>query len=347
MTTCPGTDVDGRPKDMELKQCRILVTPRTFGESDPKLKTTLEESVREVVYSPFRRPLTSSELAAMLRGIDGCIAGLDRFDREAIASADRLKVIARYGVGVDNVDLAAAAERGIVVTNTPGSNAAAVAELAVALMLNLARGICAADRATHSGEWPRFAGIGLRGKTAGLVGFGAVGKEAAIRLQAFGCTILAFDPFVSPAAVEEHGAVPSSLGHLLETSDFVSLHTPLTSATAGMVDRNFLGSMKRSAFLVNTARGELVEESALACALENNQIAGAALDCLHEEPPDPGHPLLKSPRVVITPHMGAHTDEAASAMGWMSLMDCLAVLKGEKTRPSGAPGRLRKITGGQ
>ncbi|MFZ2445801.1 MAG: phosphoglycerate dehydrogenase [Syntrophobacteraceae bacterium] len=315
---------------MELKQCRVLVTPATFGTSDPRLGEELEDAVGEVVYNPFGRPLSASELAVLLRDIDGCIAGLDRFERGAIEAANRLRVIARYGVGVDAVDLAAAAERGIIVTNTPGANSAAVAELALALILCLARNICAADRATRAGEWPRFSGIGLRGKTVGLVGFGAVGKEVAARLGAFGCTVLASDPFVPPGIIKEHGALPASIDHLLGASDFVSLHAPLTPSTSAMVDRGFLAAMKRGAFLINTARGELVDEYALASALEDGRLAGAALDCFREEPPDAGHPLLKLPRVMITPHMGAHTDEAVSAMGWMSLRDCLAVLKGEK-----------------
>jgi len=320
--------VSGRCAD--LSACRVLVTSTSFGQGDPGLKSTLERTVGEVVYNPFGRPLASAELAGLIADVDGFIAGLDQIDAAAQKAAKRLKVIARYGVGVDRVDIAAATRRGIVVANTPGANSSAVAELAVGLMIALGRQICQANQGTRSGQWHRYSGIGLRGKTVGLVGFGAIGREVARRLNAFGCRILTSDPFVQPDSAARESVSLVALDELLESSDIISLHSAVTPENAGMVNADFLHKIKQGAFLVNTARGELVDEEALQQALETGRLAGAALDCFCKEPPGPEHPLMKMPQVMATPHMGAHTDEAVNAMGRMSLDACLAVLRGER-----------------
>jgi D-3-phosphoglycerate dehydrogenase / 2-oxoglutarate reductase len=317
-------------KRSDLKCCRVLVTPTSFGKDDPTLKPALEEAVGEVVYNPVSRPLTADELVPLVKDVDGFIAGLDQIDASVIEAAQRLKVIARYGVGVDRVDLDAATRRGIVVTNTPGANSVAVAELTIALMLALGRHLCAANQATRCGEWPRHSGVGLRGKTVGLVGFGAIGREVASLLKAFGCRVLVSDPFLKGQASQGCGEEFVSLDELLGTSDFVSLHASLNPTTAGMVDAVFLGKMKHGAFLINTARGELIDEDALHQALEKGGLRGAALDCFTKEPPAADHPLLRLPQVIVTPHTGSHTDEATNTMGWMSLRACLAVLRGER-----------------
>jgi D-3-phosphoglycerate dehydrogenase / 2-oxoglutarate reductase len=315
---------------MDLRACCVLVTPTTFGMQDPALRSELEQTVGDVRYSPEKRPLTASELASLVNGIDGWIAGLDEIDASVIAAADRLKVIARYGVGFDRVDVAAATRRGIVVANTPGANSAAVAELTIGLMLALARRVCQANQAVRSGQWPRISGVGLAGKTVGLVGFGSIGQEVARRLSAFGCRVLVADPYVSPREVSGCGAILMSLDALLPVSDFVCLHAAATPVTTSMVNESFLQIMKPGAFLVNTARGELIEEAALAQAIESGRLRGAALDCLRKEPPGIDHPLLQLPQVMVTPHTGAHTDEAVNAMGRMALDACLAVLRGER-----------------
>jgi D-3-phosphoglycerate dehydrogenase len=317
-------------RSKDLAGCRVVVTPTSFASGNPDLKTALEKTVGRVVYNPVGRPLESTELAELLKDADGLIAGLDIIDAAALAAAGRLKVVARYGVGVDRVDVAAATARGIVVTNTPGANSAAVAELAVGLMLALGRHICQADQATRNGKWPRYAGIGLRGKTVGLLGFGAIGREVAQRLQAFGCRLLATDPYVKPDAAVGPAVDLVSLDELLASCDVVSLHSAVTPANTGMVNADFLKKMKPGALLVNTARGELIDEAALKQALEEKHLAGAALDCFGKEPPGPDHPLLGMHQVIATPHMGAHTDEAVNAMGRMSLDACLAVLRGER-----------------
>lgn len=315
---------------LDLKSCRVLVTPTSYGRSDPRLRAELEAAVGEVIYNTLGRPLTSEELRALLPGCDGYIAGLDVIDRAALEAADRLKVIARYGVGIDNIDLAAAAEKSIVVTNTPLANASSVAELTIALMLALARSLPTLVAQTKAGQWPRTIGLTLEGKTVGLIGLGAIGKQVARRLRCFGCRIVAYDPAADTAFAAAHGVELSSLDEVLRQADFLSLHVPLTSETRGMVNTQFLARMKPGAFLINTARGEIVDETALLEALQSGHLRGAALDVFSRQPPDPNHPLLALPQVIATPHCGAHTDGALNAMGWGALRDCLAVLRGEE-----------------
>jgi len=314
----------------DLGSCRVLVTPRSFGRHDPQLKTELEAMAGGVIYNPLGRSLSSAEVGELLPGCDGYIAGLDTIDRAALEPADQLRVIARYGVGVDRVDLEAAREKGIVVTNTPGANAASVAELAIGLMLSLARMIPVANQETKAGQQPRMHGVSLEGKIVGLMGLGAIGKRVASRLQGFDCAILAYDPLVDAPAVQAAGAVLCPQEEVVARSDFLSLHVPLLPETRGMVDASFLDRMKPGAFLINTARGEVIDEAALLAALQSGHLRGAALDVFAQEPPDRENPLLALPQVIATPHMGAHTDGATNAMGWAALRDCLAVLRGEE-----------------
>jgi D-3-phosphoglycerate dehydrogenase len=285
-----------------------------------------------VVFHSTGKPLSSEELGLLLPGCDGYIAGLDTIDRSALEAADRLKVIARYGVGVDNVDLAAARARGIIVTNTPGANSASVAELTVGLMLALARSILVLAEATRRGEWPRHVGVSLSGKTVGLLGLGAVGKEVARRLRGFDCTVMAYDPLPDADFAGMHHVRLSAREEVIGQADFLSLHLPLSPETAGMVDERFLDQMKDGSFLVNTSRGELIDETALLRALERGRLRGAGLDAFSKEPPNLGDRLLALPQVIVTPHTGAHTDGAMNAMGWAAVQDCLAVLAGEAPR---------------
>ena len=315
---------------MNLKDCRLLVTPTSYGKNDGRLKTELEAQVGEVIYNPTGKPLTSNEVANLLPGIDGYIAGLDGIDANALQKADRLKVIARYGVGVDNVDVAAAKEKGIVVTNTPGANSVSVAELALGLMLALARQVPEAVEAVHQGKWPRYAGISLEGKTVGLLGLGAIGKQLARRLSGFDCRILAYDPFADVVFAREHHIELASMEEVTAQADFVSLHLPLLPETRCLVNNDFLSRMKKGSFLINTSRGEVLDEEALLQALQSGHIRGAGLDAFTVEPPAPGNPLLALPQVIATPHLGAQTDGATSNMGWLAMRDCLAVLRNEE-----------------
>jgi D-3-phosphoglycerate dehydrogenase len=318
--------------DTPLKTMRVLVTPTSFSKGDPSMRVTLENAVGEVIYNDSGKPLESEALADMLPGVDGYIAGLDEIDQHALETTSRLKVIARYGVGVDAVDLQTARHKGIIVTNTPGANSRSVAELTIGLMLSLARSIPTAANTTRAGGWPRLSGISVRGKVVGLLGFGAIGQAVARLLSGFETTLLVYDPIATPEQASGLGAVLTSLDEIIRQADIVSLHCPLTADTRNMVNDGFLSTLKPGAYLINTARGELVDETALLAALESGKLGGAALDVFATQPPEVGNPLLSHPRLLATPHMGAHTDGAINAMGWMALNDCLAVLRGEEPR---------------
>jgi D-3-phosphoglycerate dehydrogenase len=315
---------------MDLKNCRVLVTPTSFGREDPRLWEELRGAVGEVVVNPHARPLTSEEVAELLPGCQGYIAGLDVIDARALAAADSLQVIARYGAGVDRVDLNAARSKGVIVTNTPGANAVSVAELAIALMLAVARDLPRANSATKAGEWPRLRGLALAGKTVGLIGLGAIGKAVAVRLRAFDCRILAYDPYPDEAFAATTDITFLPLDDLLPQADVVSLHVPALPETRRMVNGDFLARMKPGSILINTARGELVDEDALLASLRDGHLRGAGLDAFSQEPPGADNPLLALPQVVATPHTGAHTDDAVNAMGWGALRNLLAALRGEE-----------------
>ncbi|MCA9875585.1 MAG: phosphoglycerate dehydrogenase [Anaerolineales bacterium] len=313
-----------------LHECHVLVTPTSYGRFDPRQKTELETAVGRVTYNTTGKPLTSAQLQELLPDVDGYIAGLDEIDETAVASAPCLRVIARYGVGTNNVDLAAAAAHGVIVTNTPGANAASVAELTIALMLNLQRPILAAAAETRQGGWPRLKGVSLVGKTVGLLGLGAIGKEVARRLAGFDCAVWAYDVVTDEAFVRQHHVTLTTMDALLTHADVLSLHLPVLPSTRQMVNADFLQQMKPGAYLINTSRGELVDEAALYTALATGHLAGAALDAFSQEPPGTENPLLSLPQVIPTPHMGAHSDDATNAMGRMALADCLAVLRGDE-----------------
>jgi D-3-phosphoglycerate dehydrogenase / 2-oxoglutarate reductase len=314
---------------MDLKQCRVLVTPTSYGKNDPRLKSDLEKQVGEVIYNPTGKPLSAAEVEQLLPGIDGYIAGLDAINAAAFQAADRLKVIARYGVGVDSVDLQAAKEKNIVVTNTPGANSVSVAELTVAVILAMARQIPQGVAATRQGQFPRLSGLSLEGKTVGILGLGSIGKQLARRLVGFNCRMLAFDPYPDQEFADRNHIEFVPQAQLQAESDFLSLHLPLLPETRGLVNHQFLAIMKPGAFLINTARGELIDEEALLLALKSGHLRGAALDVFAQEPPNPDHPLLALPQVIATPHLGSQTDGATNSMGWMAFNDCLAVLRGE------------------
>lgn len=316
----------------DLKSCKVLVTPTSYGSQDISLKSDLENMVGEVIYNTTGKPLKSEQLREYLVGVDGLIAGLDEIDREALEAAPDLRVIARYGVGYNNVDLEAASKQGIIVTNTPGANAISVAELTVALILNMMRPIIPAVRGTKEGDWPRFKGFSLEGKTIGLLGLGAIGKETAKRLVGFGCKIMAYDVYPDEKFAAEYQIEMSILEDVIGKSDIVSLHLPGTPETKEIVNAEFLNKMKTGAWLVNTARGDLIKEEDLVQALQTGKLRGAAIDVYLQEPPERENPLLALDQVITTPHMGAHSDSATNAMGRMALDECLRVLRGNRPK---------------
>ncbi len=233
-----------------------------------------------------------------------------------LENAKKLRVVGRAGVGVDNIDLDAATKYGIVVMNTPGANAVAVAEHTFALMLALARSISRADATTRSGKWEKksLQGTELRGKTLGIVGLGRIGVEVAKRARAFEMNVIAHDPFVAPAVVRDLGIALAPLDEVLAAADYLSLHVGLTPQTQGMINAASIQKMKKSVRIINCARGELIDDTALAAAIRSGQVGGVALDVFTVEPPK-NSPLLACENVVATPHIAGSTYEAQEAVG--------------------------------
>jgi D-3-phosphoglycerate dehydrogenase len=261
-----------------------------------------------------RQGLKGDALKDALRAADGVIVrSATQINAEVLENPGKLRAVVRAGVGVDNIDVAAATRKGILVMNTPGGNTISTAEQTVTLMLALARHTAAADASMHAGKWDRgkFTGTQLAGKTLGIVGLGRVGREVARRAAGLDMKVIGFDPFLSPAAATQMGVDGvGTLDELLPRVDFLSVHTPLTEETRDLIGANQLARMPNGSRVINCARGGIINEEALAEALKSGHLAGAALDVFVHEPPPADHPLLKLPNVVLTPHLGASTVEA-------------------------------------
>ncbi|MEO8261319.1 MAG: phosphoglycerate dehydrogenase [Pseudolysinimonas sp.] len=258
----------------------------------------------------------SALLAALADASAVLIRSATQIDAEAIAAAPQLKVVARAGVGLDNVDLASATAAGVMVVNAPTSNIISAAELTIGHILSLARHIPAAHASLAAGEWKRskYTGTELYEKTIGIIGLGRIGALIAARLQAFGMEVIAYDPYVTAARAQQLGVRLASLDELLAEADFISIHMPKTPETTGMISTTQLKAMKKTAYIVNVARGGLIDEAALAAALKAGEIAGAGVDVFTSEPPT-DDVLTSAPNIVVTPHLGASTDEAQEKAG--------------------------------
>ena len=292
---------------MSPERFTVLVTD---GVSATGLQPLKSDGRFEVVEVP------DSGTAGFASALEGAQALIVRsatdVGAELLAGAARLRVIGRAGVGVDNIDLDAATERGIAVLNAPAGNTVSAAELTMALILATVRRVAAADASVRSGEWKRsrFKGAELRGRTLGLVGAGRIGGAVAQRCRAFGMRVLAHDPYLTEARAAELQVERASFDQVIESADVLSLHVPLTDDTRGLIGSAALARMKRGAFLVNVARGGVVDEAALAESLASGHLAGAALDVFSNEPLEEDSPLRAAPNLVLTPHLGASTDEA-------------------------------------
>jgi D-3-phosphoglycerate dehydrogenase len=306
---------------------KVLITTRSFQVMEGAHWDTLRNAGYETVNSGVDRALTGEELAERLPGISALICGMDDVSEIALQAADSLRVISMNGVGLDRIDVKAATQRGIVVTNTPGSNAESVADLALALMLAQARRIPQHDQVVREGGWKRTRGRELRNQCLGLVGLGQIGKGVAVRAAAFGMLIQAYDPYIDETFCAQQGISVVDWDTILHSSDILSLHCPVTSETRAMINRETLAAMKAGAVLINTSRGELVDETALVEALESGHLAGAGLDVFSPEPPAPG-PLWQMAQVVLTPHVGGNTLEAALNTALQSAKNVVAVLTG-------------------
>lgn len=271
-----------------------------------------------------------SGLGEMIRDFDALIVrSMTQVDADLLRQGKNLKVVGRAGIGVDNVDVATATELGILVVNAPTANLISATEHTFALLLALARNVPAAHQSLLAGEWERkrFQGIELNGKTLGLIGLGRIGQNVAYRAKAFGMKILAFDPFLDASAARRLDVELSELDALLKRSDIVSVHTPLTEQTRGLLDATSIAGMKPGALLVNCARGGVLDEAAALQALESGHLGGLALDVFEHEPPT-GSKLLDQPRVVVTPHIGAQTREAQERVATETARMVLGALEG-------------------
>lgn len=305
----------------------ILVTENITGAAMDLLRKDMDVAFEPDLWSD------PEKLKKAVKGVKALIVrNQTQVTEEIIAAADSLQIIARAGAGLDNIDTKAAEAAGIVVSYTPQANSVSVAELAVGLMISLARQIPAADWDTRAGGWNRqiFTGGELYGKTLGVVGFGRIGVLTATRAKVFGMKIIGHDDYVDPEAahVKELDAKMVSLDGLLAEADFITCHVPLTDGTREMFNDELFGKMKSSAFFINTSRGEVVDENALGRALQNDQIAGAALDVRQVEPPDASSPLNGLTNVILTPHIAAFTNEAQSRVVDAVCRDVQAVLEG-------------------
>lgn len=300
---------------------KILIAEKV---SPAALKVFRDEPDFEVVTSD-----QITDVVAAVRDADALVVrSATDVNAKLIDAAQKLRVIGRAGVGVDNVDADAATRKGIVVMNTPGANAIAVAEHTLGLMLSLARFIPKADQTTRAGKWEKksLQGTELRGKTLGIIGLGRVGVEVARRAKAFGMKVLAYDPFVSQQLARDLEIDLVALEALYAGSDYISLHVGLTPQTNGMINAATIAKMKKGVRLVNCARGELIDDSALLAALNSGQVAGAALDVFTQEPPKE-NALLAAPNVIATPHIAGSTNEAQELVGVQIAMQVKEYLK--------------------
>ena len=294
-----------------------------------KISASAVDLLREprwVVVTPDNMP---GGLAAQLESADALIVrSAVQVNAELLTHARKLRVIGRAGVGVDNIELDPATRQGIAVMNTPGANAVAVAEHTLAMMLAMARHLCRANDLMHAGKWEKksLQGTELRGKTLGIVGLGRVGMEVARRARAFGMEIVAHDPFVSVMVAKEQGIQMAALEELYATADYLTLHVGLTPQTTGMINAETIKKMKRGVRLVNCARGELIDEAALAQAVKQGHVAAAALDVFAEEPLK-NSPLAALDNVILTPHIGGSTFEAQEAVGYQIALQVKEYLK--------------------
>jgi D-3-phosphoglycerate dehydrogenase len=304
---------------------RVLVLARTFGKYSNEPLVLLQNNGFEIE----RREKVDDD---GLKGFEAIVVGVQRITREMLQNSS-VKIIAKHGVGVDNIDLEAATELGIPVTVTPNANAVSVAELTIGFIFALSKKLIDLHNNLYQKrQFVSNVGLELHGKILGIVGFGSIGKEVAKRALCLGMRVLVYDPYVEESNLRELGVEKMELDELLRQSDFVSLHVPLNESTRHLIDREKISLMKRTAYLINTARGGVVDEKALAEALKSGQIAGAALDVFDVEPLPADSPFFDCPNVIMTPHVGAHTYEAILRMNMMAAESIVDFFNGKIPR---------------
>ena len=311
---------------------RIRVMAAAFQRKGKEARRPLLEAGFEVVDSPREGPFSEEELIPLLRGCSAVIASMDEYTERVFEECPELKVVSRWGTGVDSVDIDAATRHRVLVTNTPGLLADAVADMTFGLMICLARRIIEASAAVGNGSWREVEGVGVYGKCLGIVGLGSVGSAVARRAKGFRMRVLAYDAAPRKRRAEELGVELVSLDRLLSQADFVSLHASLTPENRHMIGERELRLMKKTAYLINTARGGLVDQRSLVRALQEGWIAGAALDTLEEEPPKENEPLLRIDRCLVTPHSAFYCTEAVREVNAQVCRNIIDAFSGRRPR---------------
>jgi D-3-phosphoglycerate dehydrogenase / 2-oxoglutarate reductase len=307
---------------------KVLIAPMTLVGIDGAFLRVLREAGLELVYPNTGTQLTEEELLHFLPGIKASLAGSEPYTARVLDANPQLRVIARVGVGYDAVDVEAATEHGCAVTITPGTNEGSVAEHAFGLMIGLARDMVNQHLGVKSGGWPRRAILPLRGRTLGIAGLGRIGKAMAVRGAAFGMRLLAYDPVPDKTFADNLGVTLVPFERLLAESDYLTLHLPVSAESRYLINRRTLALMKPTAFLINTARGAIVNETDLLEALRNNRLAGAGLDVFEQEPPG-NHPLFELDNVLLTPHAGGADVQSRDDMALSAAQAIASLARGE------------------
>jgi len=308
---------------------KVMIAPAPLAKLQGEFVQVLKRAGFELVYPPHQKQLLEDEVIDHLKGVSACLAGSEPYTPKVFEKLPDLKIIARAGVGYDAVDVQAATVHGVVVTIAPGTNQDSVAEHTFMLMLALARNLLSQHLPIKEGQWLRQANLPLRGRVLGLVGLGRIGKSVALRGIAFGMKIVAYEPFPDKAFVEKHGIKLLTLEDVLKQGDYVSLHLPASAETRHLIGAKNLPLMKPTAFLINTARGAVVDEMALAEILKDKKIAGAGIDVFDEEPPLKDNPILKLDNVVLTSHTAGVDTQSRDEMALLAAQCIARISQGE------------------
>jgi D-3-phosphoglycerate dehydrogenase len=312
-----------------LEKKKVLVTATNYSIYCAEAKKMLEDQGFQVIENMRGRPLQFTELQKIVFDIDAVIAGVDDWNEAVFKIAPKLKIITRFGVGVDNIDLVKAKKYGIKVTNAKGHNSNSVAELTVGLMLGMLKNILYLDKSLRKGNWDRFMGKDLRGKSVGLLGFGAIAQQVAAKLQSFGVELYAFDKNPDFVKAQKLGVKLMEMEAILKSCDIVSLHLPSLKETYHIMGKEQFAMMKQGAYFINTARGVLVDEQALYEALQKHKLTAAALDVYEEEPAKVTNPLFSLDNIICTPHSATETYETYRTVSMFTAQSVIDVFNGK------------------
>lgn len=311
---------------------KILVSASHFDTLCKEAYELFIQHGHEVIFDPSRSfPAYSyNELKEIIGDIDAVLIGMDIYNEDIFKIAPKLKAVAKFGVGVDNIDGEAAKKYGIKVLNAPGQNSNAVAELTVAFMIAVLRGLIPLHKQMEQGKWPRYMGNEIKGKAVGLLGFGAIARLVAKKLAAFECRVIAYDLYPNMQEAEKYGVKIVSMEEVIEQGDIVSIHIPAAKESHHLFSAETFARMKKGSYLINAARGALVDLDALSQAIQTGHIAGAALDAFEIEPLPVDSPILQCENIVLTPHTGAETKESYRNVSLCTAKDIIAVLEGKE-----------------